>query len=60
QLFYFSATDSEVIEELKNLQGHAVRLSYEERFRTFPWWGDTRYFITKVEETQKGKEYLEE
>jgi hypothetical protein len=51
QFFQFSVTDEEIIEELKELQGHRVKLTYKERFRTFAWWGDTRYFIVDVEET---------
>ena len=39
----------EVIEDLKNLQGQYVKATYVERYRTFPWWGETRYFVTKVE-----------
>ncbi len=50
--FYFSVLDSEeeVIKQLKELQGQRVRLTYSERYRTFAWWGDTRYFITNVEQ----------
>ena len=50
QIFEFSVLDSkkEVIEELKTLQGHYVKVTYVERYRTFPFWGDTRYFITDV------------
>jgi len=44
--FSFSVLDSnkEVIETLKKITGK-VRLSYKEKYRTFAWWGDTRYFI---------------
>lgn len=51
QIFSFSVLDSEkkVIQDLKDLQGQYVKVSYIERYRTFPWWGDSRYFITKVE-----------
>ena len=38
----------EVIEKLKELQGQYVKVEYIERYRTFYWWGDTRYFITNV------------
>ena len=51
QIFLFSVTNDEVVEKLKSMQGHYVRLEYKERFRTFPWWGDTNYFVTKVERT---------
>ncbi len=52
QIFKFSIEDSEkeVIEDLQNLQGKVVKLTYKERFSTFPWLGDTKYFITDVEE----------
>ena len=48
--FAFSIMDNEtaVIEQLKQNQGKKVTLEYEERYKTFFWWGDTRYFVTKV------------
>lgn len=51
QIFKFSVLDSEekVIEDLKRLQGQYVKVTYIERYRTFPWWGDSNYFITSVE-----------
>ncbi len=51
QIFAFSVMDSEtkVIADLKELQGGYVKVNYVERYRTFPWWGDTKYFITAVE-----------
>jgi len=54
-LWNFSVQDNEpkVIEQLKNLQGQHVKLSYKERFKTFPWWGDSHYFVTAVEQTGK-------
>ena len=50
QIFKFSVLDNneKVIEGLKELQGQYVKVSYIERYRTFPWWGDTNYFITEV------------
>ncbi|MQP25685.1 6-phosphogluconate dehydrogenase [Flavobacterium sp. LMO8] len=50
QIFQFSVMDNqpEVIEDLKKYQGKYVKLEYEERYKTFFWWGDTRYYITKV------------
>lgn len=51
QFFKFSVIDENLIQKLKELQGKRVKLSYKERFRTLPWWGDTRYFIEKVEKT---------
>lgn len=50
QIFAFSVMDSEkkVIADLKAMEGQYVQVNYVERYRTFPWWGDTRYFITAV------------
>jgi uncharacterized protein YxeA len=50
QIFSFSVLDEEeeVIEKLKEYQGEYVKLKYEERFGTFFFWGDTKYFITEV------------
>jgi hypothetical protein len=52
QIFSFSVLDSQekVIADLKEMEGHYVKLTYIERYRTFPWWGDTKYFITEVKE----------
>jgi hypothetical protein len=30
------------------MEGQYVKLSYIERYKTFPWWGDTNIFITAV------------
>jgi hypothetical protein len=50
QIFQFSVLDSDekVISDLKALEGHYVKLTYVERYKTFPWWGDSKYFITAV------------
>ena len=54
QIFQFTvpAKEKEVITKMENLQGRYVKLTYVERYRTFSWWGDTRYFVTAVEEEQ--------
>lgn len=54
QIFTFSVEDGEeeVIQSLKDLQGKDVKLTYKERFATFPWLGDSKYFIIKVEKTE--------
>jgi hypothetical protein len=51
QIFKFSVLDSdkEVIEKMKTLQGQYVKLTYVEKYRTFVWWGETRYFITSIQ-----------
>ncbi|MBT8186569.1 MAG: 6-phosphogluconate dehydrogenase [Croceitalea sp.] len=50
QIFAFSVQDGkkEVIEKLKEYQGQYVKVSYMERYSTFFWLGDTKYFITEV------------
>ena len=54
QIFSFSVEDNEkeVIKDLQDFQGQSVKLTYKERFATFPWLGDTKYFVTKVEKTE--------
>jgi len=51
QIFSFSVLDKdqEVIEKLQEYQGEYVKLEYVERFATFFWLGDTKYFVTRVE-----------
>jgi hypothetical protein len=50
QLFKFSveSKNTAIISNLKEWQGKAVKLSYKERYGTFPWLGDTKYYITNV------------
>tara|TARA_R110000868_G_scaffold121034_1_gene321090 strand:+ start:2654 stop:3019 length:366 start_codon:yes stop_codon:yes gene_type:complete len=54
QIFSFSVLDKdqEVIKQLQDYQGQYVKLNYIERYKTFFWLGDTKYFITKVEKEQ--------
>lgn len=54
QIFKFSVegNEKEVIKQLQDLQGKEVKLTYKERYATFFWLGDTKYFITKVEQTE--------
>jgi hypothetical protein len=54
QIFQFSVLDNnqEAIEALQENEGNYVRLKYVERYATFFFWGDTKYFITEVEEAQ--------
>ena len=54
QIFSFSVEDNEkeVIKDLQDFQGQSVKLMYKERFATFPWLGDTKYFITEVDKTE--------
>lgn len=50
QIFKFSVMDNEaeVIQQMKDLQGEYVKVTYVERYRTFPWWGETNYYLTEV------------
>jgi len=52
QIFSFSVLDQEadVIEKLKKYQGSYVKLTYIERYDTFFFWGDTKYFVTDISE----------
>lgn len=54
QIFSFSVLDKdqEVIEKLQEYQGEYVKLEYIERFATFFWLGDSKYFVTSVEQDQ--------
>lgn len=50
QIFSFSVLDNEtdVIDKLNVYQGTYVKLTYIERYSTFSFWGDSKYFITDV------------
>ena len=50
KIFAFSVLDNnpEVISDLQLLEGQYVKLTYVEKYKTFPWWGDTRYYIKEV------------
>lgn len=53
--FSVEGSDQEVIRDLQAvaLSGERVNLHYIKRYATFPWRGDTKYFITKVERLGK-------
>ena len=50
QIFSFSVLDKDkkVIENLKYFQGNYVKVGYIERYDSFFFWGETKYFITEV------------
>lgn len=48
QIFKFSVTNNDIIQKLKKYQGNYVKVTYIERYSTFFWLGDTKYFITEV------------
>ncbi len=54
QVFTFSVEDNEkeVIQLLQDFQGKEIKLTYKERFVTFPWLGDSKYFITNVQKIE--------
>ncbi len=54
QIFHFSVLDEnkEVIKKLQENQGNYVQLTYIERYGTFFFWGDTKYFITEIKEAE--------
>jgi hypothetical protein len=49
--FSVESSNEDVLKELQEvaLSGERVNLHYVKRYTTFPWRGDTKYFITKVE-----------
>lgn len=49
--FSVSSGDEEVFHQLEavSLSGERVSLHYIERFAVFPWRGETKYFVRKVE-----------
>ena len=49
--FSVESDNTEAIGDLQAvaLTGERVNLHYKKRYLTFPWRGDTKYFITKVE-----------
>lgn len=49
-VFSFSVEDKEkdIIEKMKEYQGQYIKVTYKERYATFFWLGDTKYFITEV------------
>lgn len=59
QIFRFSVLDSDqkVIDGLNQLQGQYVKLTYKERYKTFSWWGDSRFYVTAVEKESSPFKY---
>lgn len=50
QQFDFSVqkSDKAIVELLKEFQGKRVKLTYIERFGTFAWMGETKYYVKEV------------
>jgi len=55
--FSVPTSESEVIKALEetSLSGERVSLHYVEKFATFPWRGETKYLIIKVERQPQGQ-----
>ena len=53
--FSVEGDDKETIKKLEEvaLSGERVNLYFIKRYVAFPWRGDTKYFVTKVEQTEK-------
>ena len=41
--------EDSVYHKMQELQGKHVNLYYKEKIKNFPWQGDTKYFVYKVE-----------
>ncbi|MDN3593870.1 6-phosphogluconate dehydrogenase [Zunongwangia endophytica] len=54
QIFQFSVLnkDKDVIKALQENEGNYVKLYYIERYASFVFWGDTKYFVTEIEEAK--------
>ncbi len=50
----FSVREQSVVDSVNKAMeyGYRVRLNYEQKHFTLPWWGETEYFITKVEKVK--------
>ncbi|MEQ9415171.1 MAG: hypothetical protein RIF39_15155 [Cyclobacteriaceae bacterium] len=53
--FSIESEQTEVLEKLSDvaLSGERVNLTFVKRYMRFPWRGDTKYFVTQVERTEK-------
>lgn len=62
QQFNFSVqkSDADVLEKLKDFQGKKVKVTYIERFGTFFWLGDTKYYVKEVELLKDNKDLINE
>lgn len=63
-VFYFSVNDDqkqilEILEEV-SLTKERVRLHYDEKFFVFPWRGETKYFVTKIDRVEREEKQKEE
>jgi hypothetical protein len=51
QQFNFSVEsgDKDILKKLEDMQGSRVKLTYIERYATFPWMGETHYYVKEVQ-----------
>jgi hypothetical protein len=52
--FSVEPSEKEVIKQLEEvaLKGERVNLHFKKRYTTFPWRGDTKYFVVRVERVE--------
>lgn len=48
-LFSVPAGNSQIYNDLASYQGKEVKLHYKQRLYSFPWQGDTNYYVDKVD-----------
>jgi hypothetical protein len=48
-LFSVNSAEKEVIADLQKYSGRQVNLHYREKYWVFPWQGESKYFIYKVD-----------
>ncbi|MBX2967881.1 MAG: hypothetical protein KF803_00795 [Cyclobacteriaceae bacterium] len=53
--FSIEKSEQEILKELEAaaLKGERVNLHFVKRYMRFPWRGDTKYFVTRVEVRQE-------
>lgn len=49
-IWKFSVRDKSTYDKIDSFQGKKVILHYDEIIYNFPWQGDTKYFVTSVEQ----------
>lgn len=56
--FSVESDQTEVIQQLSDvaLSGERVNLTFVKRYMRFPWRGETKYFVTRVERAEKNQD----
>lgn len=52
-IWEFSVANDETFTQLQEFEGKQVSLHYREVIKNFPWQGDTKYFVDKVEVVER-------